>query len=116
MSRQHLFTSAAGVRYDMVDGEKSGEFHILGSADATALLDRNKAMATHNDGYNADRTMRRVASIPMHLIYQWLQEEGWNALDPDHADRLARKLNDPDYAYLRTAPGRLGYCPERGLR
>jgi hypothetical protein len=29
-------------------------------------------------------------------------------MDPAHADKLARKLNDPDWAYLRTAPGRLG--------
>lgn len=116
MSRQHLFTSSAGVRYDMVEGDKPGEFKVLGSADHTILLDRNKAMRTHNDGYTPDRAMRRVATIPMHLIYQWEQQEGWNALDPDHADRLVKKLNDPDFAFLRTADGRLAYSPELGLR
>ena len=73
------------------------------------ILDRNKAMATHNDGYSQSREMRRVASIPMQLIYHWLETEGWNAFDPANADRLAKRLNDPDYAYLRTADGHVGY-------
>ena len=42
------------------------------------------------------------------LINKWLQEEGWNALDPEHSDRLMRKLNSSEYAYLRTADGQLG--------
>lgn len=72
------------------------------------ILDRNAAMRTHNDGYTPSREMRRVASIPMQLLYHWQATEGWDPLDPANADRIMRKLNDPDYAYLRTADGQLG--------
>jgi len=71
------------------------------------ILDRNAAMRTHNDGYTPSRDMRRVASIPMQLLYHWQATEGWDPFHPSNADRLMRKLNDPDYAYLRTADGQL---------
>lgn len=115
MSRRHLFTSVAGVRYDMVDGDKDGEFHIIGKADAQAILDRNMAMRNHNDGWAPGKGLRRAASIPLHLIEHWKQTEGWDAFNPDHADKLAQKLNDPDYFYLRTAEWRVGYHPDRGV-
>lgn len=115
MSRRHLFTSTAGVRYDMVDGEKDGEFHIVGHADVQAVLDRNKDMRNHNDGWSPTKGLRRVASIPLALITQWKEQEGWDAFDPDHADKLAQKLNDPDYSFLRTAEWRVGYHPDRGV-
>lgn len=102
-----LFTSAAGIRHFMrtnVDGSHT----FAASQDTTDIIARNRAMANENDGYTKSREMRRVASIPYVLIQKWLHEEGWDALDPDNTDRLARKLNDPDYAYLRTADGRLG--------
>lgn len=102
-----LFTSAAGIRHYMRTNE-DGTHTFAASQDTAPILDRNRAMANHNDGYTRDREMRRVASIPFVLIQQWLHEEGWNAMDPANADRLAKKLNDPDYLYLRTAEGRLG--------
>lgn len=71
------------------------------------ILDYNKELYTHNDGYNAARNMRRAASIPPFLRLKWLFEEGWDAWKPEHKGQLTRKLNDPDYRYLRTAPGRL---------
>jgi hypothetical protein len=102
-----LFTSAAGIRHYMRTNA-DGSHTFAASQDTQAILDRNRAMATENDGYTKSREMRRVASIPYVLIQKWLHEEGWDALDPENVDRLARKLNDPDYAYLRTADGRLG--------
>jgi hypothetical protein len=102
-----LTTSArGGIRHywrDNVDGSAS----IATYQDVDPILDLNKAMATHNDGYSPSRELRRAASIPMTLIYKWLHEEGWNALNPAHGDRLKKKLNSSEYLYLRTAPGRL---------
>jgi hypothetical protein len=70
---------------------------------SSPLPDRNKAMATENDGYNQSRDMRRLASIPNIVLMQWLNEAGSMEIlrDPKF---LGRKLNDPDYLYLRTAP------------
>lgn len=93
-----------GIRYGWMDDGKGGGT-VVSQQDNDAILDRNKAMATHNDGYTPSRDMRRVASIPMLLVHKWLQEEGWWAFDPECADKLKAKLNSAEYLYLRTAPG-----------
>lgn len=72
-----------------------------------AILDKNKAMSTHNDGYSPSREFRRVASIPYGLLAIWREQYGVDVLHPDHRDLLKRLLNDPDYQFLRTAPGRI---------
>jgi hypothetical protein len=110
-----LIRTEAGIEH-RIYFEDDGTMITSASQDCTAILDLNKAMATENDGYTPSREMRRVASIPLILIYKWRTEEGWDAFNPKHADRLARKLNDPEYAYLRTAPGRVAALPGGGLR
>jgi hypothetical protein len=103
---RHLFTSSAGIRHTWVD--EGATKRIVSTQDAEPMLDRNKAMATHNDGYTPDRTMRRVASIPAIARLKWLQEEGWDCYqthDPDVLRKLKQKLNSSEYLYLRTAPG-----------
>lgn len=57
------------------------------------------------DGCN----MRKVASIPMIVIEQWMKE-GINIFDPspETQRKIADKLNSNEYAALRTYPGRVG--------
>lgn len=106
MSLVPLYRSEAGVQHFLrYDGD--GKYSCVSVADCEPILDRNKAMATHNDGYSPSRELRRAASIPLILVHKWLLEEGWNAFDPACADKLKAKLNSADYQYLRTAPGRL---------
>lgn len=80
--------------------------------DEVPRLEMNKVlrgMAGDDGGYvSTAREMKRVASIPASLVAKWFAEEGLDVYNPDHAERLMRKLNDPDYVYLRTAPGQLG--------
>ncbi len=99
-----LFTSADGTRHFWANNH-DGTYTVTAVQDCEAILDRNKAMATHNDGYSPSRELRRVASIPNVVALMWLREEGWWYLDPNAKDRLRRKLNDPDWRWLRTAPG-----------
>jgi len=76
---------------------------------AAPIIERNKALRSQNDGYNGDRTMRRVATIPAIVRIKIMQEEGWDPWKPHlYPKQMARFLNDPDYAYLRTADGRIG--------
>lgn len=106
MDRRFLFRSSLGIDHYLVE---DGDQHRFESVQATDhILDQNKRMATHNDGYSQSREMRRVASIPYIVILKWLNEEGWNALDPANADKLAAKLNSSEWAHLRTAEGRVG--------
>lgn len=105
--KEHLLRSSFGIDH-FLRQEADGSVHMESHQDVQDILDNNKAMATHNDGFNPDRTMRRVASIPMILIYKWKMEEGWDAFDPANEDKLAAKLDSSEYLYLRTAPGRVG--------
>lgn len=101
------YDAFTGVRKDYRhDG--NGGIEVRMSQDVAPLLDQNKAMANHNDGYSQSRELRRVASIPAVVRLKWINEDGFDCMDPANQDKLARKLNDPDYAYLRTAEGRLG--------
>lgn len=101
-----LWTSPSGVQTFFKDNH-DGTYTVWSTQDNDALLDRNKAMATHNDGYSPTRELRRAASIPTLLIQKWQQEEGVNVLRPEGEEFLKRKLNDADYQHLRTAPGRI---------
>ena len=106
MALRHLFTSSCGVRH-LIEDEEHGKFRIVSLQNAAPILEQNKAMATHNDGYSPSRDLRRVASIPLIVILKWLNEEGWWALDPASEAKLKAKLNSSEYLYLRTAPGRV---------
>ncbi len=88
------------------------ETRFAATQDVAPILERNKAMATHNDGYSASRELRRVASIPYGIGIKWLNEEGWWFMDADKdpgvAKKLAEKLNSSEYMHLRTSEGRVG--------
>lgn len=105
MKKTFLFTSSAGIDHHMLEDENGTRF--AASAHTNPVIERNKAMFTHNDGYTPSRDMRRVASIPYIVGLKWLNEEGWWFMDPDASDKLAAKLNDPEWGHLRTAPGRV---------
>jgi hypothetical protein len=102
-----LLTTEGGITHWMTE-EEGGKLVFSATQDAEAILDANKAAANTNDGYSPSRELRRVATIPDIVGLKWLHEEGWWYQDPKYADRLARKLNDPDWRHLRTAPGRVG--------
>lgn len=76
--------------------------------DVEPVLEANKkafnAVGDHNR--YTGRDMYRVASIPNIVIAQWMKE-GVDLFNPDHAQAVKRKLNSPEYAYLRTRPGRI---------
>lgn len=106
MSKTFLFTSSAGIDHYMVEDENGTSFAAVAPTDP--VIEHNKKLATHNDGYTSDRSMRRVASIPYIIGLKWLNEEGWWFMDPEHHDKLAQKLNSSDWRHLRTAEGHLG--------
>lgn len=92
------------------DGEGGGVVRTV--QDVTAIIERNKAMANENDGYNKARDFKRAGTVPYVTLYKWIVEERLEPNDPDYTEKLnkliIRKLNDPDYRHLRTIPGRAG--------
>lgn len=82
---------------------------IAHEQDCAAYLEANKALANADDrGFvSGARELRRAASIPNAVVLKWLVEEGIDVMNPDHWPAVRRKLNDPAWRHLRTAPGRL---------
>lgn len=87
--------------------DSDGALIVHRKADVEANLEANKALYTLNDGYTPSREMRRAASIPMAIIEKWRNEHGIDVFNPDHIGAVRRLLNSNEYAFLRTAPGRL---------
>lgn len=73
-------------------------------ADSQPVIEANKVKQRAGRQYYAhDPEMWRVASIPIGVQYKWLIEDGIDVLNEDHWPRVQRKLNDPDWRYLKTA-------------
>jgi len=85
----------------------TGDLIVHRGADVEPILEHNKALATSGDGYTPSREMRRAASIPLAIVEKWKNELGVDVLNPDHMPAVRRLLNSSEYAFLRTAPGRL---------
>ncbi|MHB8284007.1 MAG: hypothetical protein ACYDD1_04955 [Caulobacteraceae bacterium] len=106
MRGDHLFTTEAGVSHSLVDNN-DGTLTINSVQEVDDILDHNQRLYNHNDGYTVTRDMKRVASIPMSLLFLWKTVEGWDPFHPANQDRLTKKLNDGDYLKLRTLSGRV---------
>lgn len=72
------------------------------SLDVEPILDRNKALANHTDGWTSPaHDMRHVASIPIDVTFIWLQRYGVRAWDRNHWPAVRRLLNDSEWRYLK---------------
>jgi hypothetical protein len=111
-----LIRTFQGVQHYMRTND-DGSHTFAASQDVEGVLEANKAARNTNDGYNKDRTMRRVASIPVVVQLAWLNEDPpLDIYNPEHSDRLAKRLNDPDWSLLRTADGRISALADGGFR
>ena len=103
-----LWTGESGISVSL-RVEADGTMSVLKEQALAPVFDATAAMRTHNDGWNARRDTRRVAHLPQIWIDHCRAVEGWDPLNPEHHERLARVLNDGDYAFFRTADGRVGF-------
>lgn len=106
----------AGIFEHIVLDHSENQVNVHSQQDVEPILEHNKRLyneaCTGNRGYSPSRTMVRVATIPNILIHKWLQE-GINVYDLNDWPKILAKLDDPEYALLRTAPGRLSGRPIR---
>jgi hypothetical protein len=91
--------------------EEDGKLVVARTQDVEPVLEANKRRMNDAPGLKSgqvyqDEVFNKVASIPMVVVEQWMKE-GIDIFNPDHADAVNRKLNDPEYRYLRTLPGKL---------
>lgn len=106
-----LLRSSAGVDWYWRDDENGPGATVVAAQEVTSILERNQAMANHNDGYTKSREMARIASIPLTVIYRWMTEHpGFDPFSQDPAcqKKLCQLLDDPEWRYLRTSEVILG--------
>jgi hypothetical protein len=76
--------------------------------DVAPILERNKALQNADDrGWSSSRELRRAATIPDVIILKWRSEYGIDVFNREHWSAVKKLLNDPEWRYLRTAPGTL---------
>lgn len=85
--------------------ETDGGFTIQSVQDVEPILENNKTLqsVTQKSDWG-----RHIASIPLVMIEKWSKESGVNllALPKDEFARfIKRKIDDPDYRWLRTTSG-----------
>jgi len=90
-------------RYHL-DGEK---LVIETKQDTKELMRSNKTIQNAWDGWSKTKDMKHVARIPLILIHRWVQESGLKMGTREFTNYIARKVNDPEYAYLRIGKGQL---------
>lgn len=99
------------VKTEFFHDESDDKYIIKREQDIEPILNANKiAQNDGSNGYSKSRDLRRVASIPLVVIEQWMKEDGVNilALTGDEKQKyFRRKLNDPDNKYFRTDAGGL---------
>lgn len=102
------------IDYDPIRGiscyfEQNGnEFILHHEQDVEAILDTNKRLA-NLDNYSKKgikKGMYHYACIPDILIMKWTKEVGSDILAPHNKKELFKRLNHPDYRYLKTTHGR----------
>jgi hypothetical protein len=93
-------------------GPKRG-VQVYSTDDVEGILEHNKELRTMEQRSDWGR---HIAEIPNVIMLKWLSEE-WDRgndlryLSPEFNDIVKKKLNDPEWAYLRTdkKSGMVGY-------
>ena len=90
--------------------EMTNTFYEHTTQDVEGVLKSNKARRNEFSGWNTAKDVKSIAEIPIVVCYQWLQEDGilFTALPKEEMSKyLKKKLNDPQWSYLKTSEGKL---------
>lgn len=88
---------------------RNGQLSISRTQDVQPYLDSNKRLQAEQAGgwrRTARRNGRLVADIPNIVVEMWLKQ-GFNMFQASERE-LRKKLDEPEWSYLKTIPGRIG--------
>lgn len=97
--RRLLDVDPSGLKTFHDYDEAEDRTFITYEQDVEPLLDQNKAAANDASGRFGD--MVHVASIPPSIQLKWLVEKGVDLFNQDHAQAVAKLLDDPEWRYLK---------------
>ena len=86
----------------------NGDLHVNRTQDVEPYLDFNKELQSESEKFAP--TFRQIASIPNVIIEKWINDEGAPVLamgKDEFSQFIRRKLEDPDWKYLKTTNGRV---------
>ena len=76
---------------------------FISVGDATPVIEANKALAQTDElwkhGMKQDFVL--YAQIPTIVQLKWMTEEGIDVYNKHHGPRISKKLEDPEYRYLK---------------
>ena len=102
---QKIGESGTLIRSEHFYDEQSDSLIVKYQDDVEAVIDSNRRAQNDFTGFNGS-DFHKVAEIPSILIIKWLNEEGLNFYQKEGFEAiLKKKLNNPEYAYLKTIPG-----------
>ena len=84
--------------------ERTDEATLEYEQDCEPILEVNKALANNTDytRQGIKQELWHYAQIPAGVQMKWLIEEGLDVYDDNAWPQIKRKLNDPQYLYLKT--------------
>ena len=90
--------------------KQNGDVFIRRVAEAQGLVDANKRHLNNISDWGRKKHVsasQTIGRIPPLLAEQWATEAGVRMFTPEFNALVKRKLNDPDYKYLKTVTGRV---------
>ena len=97
----------SGVRTRVHLDLSDGLIHFERLQDVEPILDNNKRLQNEPQ---RPGDLKHVASIPNVVLEKWCNEDGVNIFafgQAEFARYVTKKLNDPDWRYLKTTDGRV---------
>ena len=108
--------SDSGLEVSYFYDELEDRLIIKHRFDHEPVLEQNARLRAEADagskGYTPSREMRRAASIPEDVIILW-RLMGIDIYRDEDWPKIAAMLDSPEWAHLRTAPGKLSRRPLR---
>jgi hypothetical protein len=88
---------------------KDGDLTVRRVQDVESIIERNKFL--QGEGQTWAGTFRHIGTIPNVILEKWMNEEcapNLLAMSGDEFGQFVkRKLNDPDWRWLKTTSGRV---------
>lgn len=106
MAKKLYLDTSEGIIEHLIFDESEKRNIVQRTSDITANIEANKQEYLSRR-QNREGLGEKVASIPLGVVLEWKERFGVDVFDRNHQPAVTRLLNDPEWLYLRTAPGRL---------